>query len=162
VIRSIDERGKSLNDANLQLIKFCRTRNASLSFVEDDASVVGGARLALRCRMAKKSLEERVSAIEAQLGGKTLQEHFREQAELIDRLFAYRFGEMDKRFGERMDRRFGEMDKRFGEKMDKRFEEMDERWNVKLDAKFESNLAPIRSDLAAVKDALKIILTRLN
>ena len=103
--------------------------------------------MALRCRMAKKSLEERVSAIEAQLGDKTLHEHFREQAELVDRLFAYRFGEMDERFRERMD---------------KRFEEMDKGWNAKLDAKFESNLAPIRSDLAAVKDALRIILTRLN
>jgi hypothetical protein len=31
------------------------------------------------------------------LAGKTLQEHFREQAELIDQLFIYRFDEMDKR-----------------------------------------------------------------
>jgi hypothetical protein len=51
--------------------------------------------------MAKKSLEERVSAIEAELAGKTLEEHFREQAELIDRLFAYRFEELDKKWGPR-------------------------------------------------------------
>ena len=107
--------------------------------------------------MAKESLEERVSAIEAQLGDKTLQEHFREQAELIDRLFAYHLGVIDKRFGQ-VDKRFDEMDKRLGEKMDQRFNEMYKRW----DAKFESNLAPVRSDLAAVKDALRIILTRLN
>jgi hypothetical protein len=99
--------------------------------------------------MAKKSVEERVSAIEAQLGNKTLQDHFREQAELIDRLFAYHLGEVDKRFGQ-MDRRF--------EQMDKRFDEMDKAWDVK----FEVNLAPIRSDLGAVKDALSIILARLN
>ena len=99
--------------------------------------------------MAKKSLEERVSAIEAQLGDKTLQEHFRNQAELIDRLFAYHLGEIDKRFGQ--------MDKRFDE-MDKRFDEMDKAW----DMKFEMNLAPIRSDLGAVNEALRIILARLN
>ena len=37
--------------------------------------------------VAKRSLEERVALIEAQFGGKTLAEHFREQAELIDRRF---------------------------------------------------------------------------
>ena len=96
--------------------------------------------------MAKKSLEERVSAIEVQLGDKTLQEHFREQAELIDGLFAYHLVEIDKRFGQ----------------VDKRFDEMNRDWDARLDAKFESNLAPIRSDLGAVKDALRIILGRLN
>jgi hypothetical protein len=65
------------------------------------------------------------------LAGKTLEEHFREQAELIDRLFIYRFDEMDKR------------------------------WDAKLEAKFELKLAPIRNDLAVVKDAVRIILTRL-
>ena len=48
--------------------------------------------------MAKGSIEERVSAIEAQLAGKTLEQHFREQAELIDRLFVYRFDEFEKGF----------------------------------------------------------------
>ena len=40
--------------------------------------------------MANRSLEQRVSAIEAQLAGKTLEEHFRAQAELIDARFAAR------------------------------------------------------------------------
>ena len=48
--------------------------------------------------MAKKSLEERVSAIEAQLAGKSLEEHFREQAELIDERFAVRDAKWDSRF----------------------------------------------------------------
>jgi hypothetical protein len=74
--------------------------------------------------LADKSLEVRLSAVEAQLGGKTLQEHFREQAELIDRLFVYRF------------------------------EDLDKRWDAKLE--------PMRSDLAIVKDAVKMILTRLR
>jgi CHASE3 domain sensor protein len=78
--------------------------------------------------MAKRSMEERVSAIEAQLAGKTLEEHFREQAELID----------------------------------ERFSEQDKKWDAKLEAKFESKLAPIRNDLAVVREAVKIILTRLT
>ena len=50
--------------------------------------------------MAEHSLEERVSAIEAQLAGKTLREHFREQAELLD----LRFAEQDDRWGVRFGR----------------------------------------------------------
>ena len=38
--------------------------------------------------MADKSLDERVALIEASMGGKSLTEHFREHAELIDRRFA--------------------------------------------------------------------------
>ena len=58
----------------------------------DDASVVGAV-FALSPCMAEKSLEERVSAIEAQLGHRTLEQHFREQAELIDRRFVESFRE---------------------------------------------------------------------
>ena len=73
-------------------------------------------------------MEDRVSAIEAQLAGKSLEEHFREQAELIDQRFA----------------------------------EQDKKWDAKLEAKFESKLAPIRNDLAAVREAVKTVLTRLT
>jgi hypothetical protein len=48
--------------------------------------------------MANRSLEVRVAAIEAQLAGKTLEEHFREQAELIDKRFAVRDAKWDGRF----------------------------------------------------------------
>jgi hypothetical protein len=51
----------------------------------------------------KKSLEERVSALEVQMGGKTLEEHFREQSQLIDRLLAYRFDEFEKKWDARLD-----------------------------------------------------------
>ena len=54
-----------------------------------------GTRFALPLSMAEKSLKERVSAIEDELAGKTLEKHFREQAELIDQ----RFAERDVRFG---------------------------------------------------------------
>ena len=50
--------------------------------------------------MAEKSVVQRVSAIEAQLAGKTLEEHFREQAELIDQ----RFTEQDQKWDERFER----------------------------------------------------------
>jgi hypothetical protein len=48
--------------------------------------------------MAKESLEERVAVIEAQLAGKTLEEHFREQAEMIDERFAVLDAKWDARF----------------------------------------------------------------
>lgn len=66
--------------------------------------------------MAQKSIEERVSLLEAELAGKSLEMHFREQAELldvrfdesfrsqaelIDKLFAYRFGHLDNKWGPR-------------------------------------------------------------
>jgi uncharacterized membrane-anchored protein YhcB (DUF1043 family) len=95
-----------------------------LCLLSDDASVVL-ARLSLwRQSVRRKSLEERIDAIEAQLAGKTLQEHFREQAELIDRLFVYRFDEFERK------------------------------WEAKLESRLESKLEPIRQDLASVKQDL--------
>ena len=46
--------------------------------------------------MADRTLALRVAALERQTEGKTLQQHFREQAELIDQLFVYRFEEFEK------------------------------------------------------------------
>jgi len=51
--------------------------------------------------MAAKSLSDRVAALEAKVGSKTLQEQFREQAELIDELFAYRFEQLGKQLSPR-------------------------------------------------------------
>lgn len=82
--------------------------------------------------MTAKSLADRVVALEAKVGSKTIEAQFREQAELIDRLFAYRF------------------------------EEMDKKWDARLEAKLESKLKPIQNDLSAVRDAVKIILARLT
>ena len=81
--------------------------------------------------MAEKSLEARVAAIEAQLAGKMLQEHFREQAELIDRLFVYRFAEFEKKF------------------------------NGKLDDKLDSLESRLDVKLGSIQDAVRIVLTRL-
>ena len=82
--------------------------------------------------MATKSLADRVAALEAKVGSKSIEEQFREQAELIDRLFAYRF------------------------------EENDKKWDAKLEQKFEEKLGPIRIDLAALTNAVKLVLTRLQ
>jgi hypothetical protein len=106
-----------------------------------------------QCRifMAKEPLEERVSIIETQLAGKTIEEHFREQAELIDR----RFDDSFRAQAELIDRLFAH-----------RFDEFDRKWDTKFEAKLgttlEAKLAPIRSDLAAVRDAVKTILARLK
>ena len=43
------------------------------------------------------------------MGSKSIEEQFREQAELIDRLFAYRFEENDKKWDAKLDQRFGEL-----------------------------------------------------
>jgi len=73
-------------------------------------------------------LAVRIATLEGKVGSKTIEEQFREQAELIDRLFLYRLAEMDKKWDERLDR--------------------------KLD--------PIQADLTAVREAVKIVVTRLT
>jgi hypothetical protein len=100
--------------------------------------------------MAKKSLEERVSAIEAQLGGKTLQEHFREQAELIDRLFAFRFRELEDRWDAKLDAT-----------LETKLEQKLEALETKLDRTFEIKLQPIRRDVGVMKDTLMLLVKRL-
>ena len=51
------------------------------------------------CLLSFLSDDVSVSAIEAQLAGRTLQEHFREQAELLDLRFAEQDERWDVRFG---------------------------------------------------------------
>ena len=98
--------------------------------------------------MAERTLEQRVAALEKQMQGKTLQEHFREQAELIDRLFVYRFEEFEKRLDEKWERRF---DEKFEEKFEQKFEE-----------KFEEKFQPVRAQLNTIEDLVKTVLSRLN
>ncbi len=108
--------------------------------------------------MTEKSLEERVTALEAQLGDKTLEQHFRGQAELIDRRFTESFRDQAELF----DRRFAEAFREQAELIDRlfvyRFDEFDKKWETRLDStleeKFEAKLRPIN-------ETLKVILARL-
>jgi hypothetical protein len=72
---------------------------------------------------------------------------FREQAELIDGLFSYRFDEYDKK----LDLKLAALEDRLDAKLE-----------MKLEAKLESKLKPIRADLTFVKDSVRVILDRLN
>ena len=144
--------------------------------LSDDASVVG-VRFALQLRMAEKSLEARISDLEAELGHKSLQEHFREQAELIDRRFADSF----RKQAELVDRRLMDGFREQAELIDRlfvyRFEELEGRVTATLDrtldtkvaaleaglaVKSDARLDPIRRDLAVIKHAVKMMLTRLG
>jgi hypothetical protein len=118
--------------------------------------------------MSEKSFEERVSAIEAQLGNKTLEQHFREQAELLDR----RFVESLREQGELTDRlfvdRFEEFDAKSDVKLDLKLANLEGRLDLKLanlegtlETKTDARLEPIKRDLAVIKHAVKVILTRL-
>jgi hypothetical protein len=159
-------RRERITDRNL------RTRSADFLFLlRDDASVVGAAFAVEPC-MAEKSFEGRIAALEAQLTNKTIEQHFREQAELIGRRIADSFREqaelIDRRFAdgvreqaELIDRlfvyRFEELDKEWGAKLDSRLSNLEARLETKVDAKLE----PIRRDLTVIKHAVNVILTRL-
>ena len=99
------------------------------------------------------SLEARVAALEAKVGDKSLDERFREQVELIDRLFVHHLDEMDRRW----DAKLQERDRTWDAKLDER----DRRWDAKLEEQFEAKLSPIQRDLAALRDAVTMILSRL-
>lgn len=87
-----------------------------------------GTRLAHVGCMAAKSLADRVAALEAKLGTKSIEEQFREQAELIDRRFSQEFSEqaqlMDRRFSQEFSEQAQLIDRLFAY----RFEELDKKW----------------------------------
>jgi hypothetical protein len=94
--------------------------------------------------MPKRSLEERVSLIEAQLTGKTFQEHFREQAELLDR----RLDDSFRTQAELIDRLFAY-----------RFEELDRKWGPRLGA-VEREVGSLKKDMVIVREGIAILLKR--
>ena len=132
--------------------------------------------------MSAKSLTARVAALEAKVGSKSIEEQFREQAELIDRLFAYRFEEHDKKIDiklaaleERLEARLeAKLETKLETKLEEKFEKLEARLEATLEAKLEAKLEtkleeklevklqPIRSDLAFLKDSVTGILDRLN
>ncbi len=104
--------------------------------------------------MADKSLGERLALLETSMGGKTLEEHFREHAELIDRRFAEvhaRFAEIYARFTAQ-DKRFDGIDARLTA-IDRRFDAFDARFSAidrRFDA-FESRFVAIDSGFSAIE-----------
>ena len=116
-------------------------------------------------RMTNRSLDERVTIIEASMGGKTLAEHFREHAELIDRRFAEvhaRLAAQDRRF-DAIDARFVAFDSRFAAidaqfmAVHAQFGAMDERFN-----RVDHELGLVRREVAGVHDAVNRILRKLS
>ena len=96
--------------------------------------------------MPEESFEARLTAIEAQMAGKTLETHFREQAELIDRLFIYRFEEFDKKWDE---------------KLAAALAGLEEKIDAKLETKLETKLEPVRTDLKRLTDVVLALVARL-
>ena len=68
-------------------IRFCKASDAFVVFPCRRCYLRLGTHLAQVCGMAGKSLADRVAALEAKVGGKSIEAQFREQAELIDRRF---------------------------------------------------------------------------
>ncbi len=86
-----------------------------------------------------------------------LDRRFREQAELIDRLFLLRFEEWDKRwdakFDQKMDEKLGQLEQRLEQNLERKLEQ-------KLEEKLEAKLQPLRGELAIVSEGIKILLKR--
>ena len=101
--------------------------------------------------MAAKSLTERVAALEAQVGSKSIEEQFREQAELIDRLFIYRFDEFDTKWEAKLDIRLQKLEERLDAKLEAKLEsKLEAKLEQKFEQKFEEKLGPIRTDIAMI------------
>jgi hypothetical protein len=97
--------------------------------------------------MARQSLAARVTALEEKVGHKTIEEQFREQAELIDRRFDEGFRDQ----AELIDRLFLERDK----KWDLRFGNMEKDVSV-----LKSDVSILKKDMTFVREGLGILLKR--
>ena len=108
--------------------------------------------------MTEKTLADRVAALEAKVGSKTIDQQFHEQAELIDRLFTYRFEEFDKKWDAKLDSKLGKLERSLEARLEQKLE-------TKFDAKLKpihEDLAAVKTDLSAVKDAVRIIVHKLS
>lgn len=89
-------------------------------------------------------MADRVAALEIKVGSKTIQEQFREQAELIDRRFDESFREQ----AELIDRVFAY-----------RFEELDKKWGPRFES-VEQRIGALQKDMAIVREGIRILLKR--
>jgi len=101
-----------------------------------------------------RATARQASAIESQLAGKNLQEHFREQAELIDTLFAYRFDELDKKWNGVP--RFGAVERDVGIL---KFDVSTLKSDVST---LKSDVSALKKDMAIVREGIGILLKRHN
>ena len=106
-------------------------------------------------RMAEKSLDERVSAIEVQLGTIPIEAHSREQAELIDRAFVYRFEEFERKWEGKLESLESRLKAELEAMLNSKFDAM-------LESKLDAKIKPLRIDLSLVKHAVGVILARLT
>src|SRR5687767_14081374 len=99
-------------------------RKSPLFYRRDDGRVV--AVHTSGATMDEKSLEDRVTAIEALFGGKTIETHFREHAELFDWMLAYRFEEFDKKWDQKLAAGLSGLDEKFDVKLNIKLDELEE------------------------------------
>ena len=116
-------------------IRICIGRGASIVFPQRRCYRRRGTYLAFADGMATKSLAGRVAALEAKVGSKSIEEQFREQAELIDHRFTDEFCEQ----AQLIDRVFA-----------CRFEELDQRWSPRF-ATMERAIGAVQRDIGNLK-----------
>src|SRR5712691_11456033 len=90
--------------------------------------------------MTRPSLAARVTALEEKVGNKTMQEQFRDQAELIDR-------------------RFEESFRSQAELIDRLFLVRDQKWDVRF-GRIENDVSALKKDMTIVREGIGILLKR--
>jgi hypothetical protein len=107
--------------------------------------------------MAGESLRDRVAALEVKVGSKTLEEQFREQAELIDRLFDYRFDQL----GKQLNPRFVGMERTLGVVQGDVSTLKSDVSTLKSDVNtLKSDVKVLQKDVVIVREGISILLKR--
>jgi hypothetical protein len=114
-----------------------------------------GTKIASLKAMADRTLAQRVAALERQMEGKTLQQHFREHAELVERLLIYRLEESEKR-------QDAKWDARLDIKLAALEERQDAKWDTKLAAREQRQDTKWDTRFVALENLAKEILRRLS
>jgi hypothetical protein len=165
----------------LEVISTTQTLAAIRIYSSDLASVVFaegrcyrrlGTHLALVGRMTTKSLTDRVAALDAKVGNKSIEsqfreqaelidrrfsDSFREQAELIDRVFTYRFEELDKRLAPR----FATMERAIGAVQSNISTLQSDVSTLRSDVgTLRKDVNSLQKDMVVVRDGIRVLLTR--
>ena len=88
--------------------------------------------------MAHRTLTQRVAALERQMEGKTLQQHFRENAELVERLLVYYLEESERRqdanWDTKLDTKLAALEERQDAKLAAMGMQLDTKWDTRFTA----------------------------